>query len=66
VWDVEQLEGGWGWAGNGLWSVKNELQIKWKKKQAIKISVTFSKINVREIVKKKVALHIVWNTLCEI
>jgi hypothetical protein len=28
VWDVEQLEGGWGEAGNGIWSVKNELQIK--------------------------------------
>jgi hypothetical protein len=28
VWDVEQLEGGWGGAGNGIWSVKNELQIK--------------------------------------
>jgi hypothetical protein len=24
---VEQLECGWG-AGNGIWSVKNELQIK--------------------------------------
>ena len=28
VWDVEQLEDGWGGAGNGIWSVKNELQIK--------------------------------------
>jgi hypothetical protein len=28
VWDVEQLEGGRGRAGNGIWSVKNELQIK--------------------------------------
>ena len=28
VWDVEQSEGGWGGAGNGIWSVKNELQIK--------------------------------------
>ena len=28
VWDVEQLEGGRGGAGNGIWSVKNELQIK--------------------------------------
>jgi hypothetical protein len=25
VWDVEQSEGGWGGAGNGIWSVKNEL-----------------------------------------
>ena len=22
VWDVEQLEGGWGGAGSGIWSVK--------------------------------------------
>jgi hypothetical protein len=28
VWDVEQLEGGRGGAGNRIWSVKNELQIK--------------------------------------
>jgi hypothetical protein len=28
---VEQSEGGWGGAGNGIWSVKNELQIKLKK-----------------------------------
>ena len=28
VWDVEQSEGGWGGVGNGIWSVKNELQIK--------------------------------------
>jgi hypothetical protein len=28
VWDEEQLEGGWDGAGNGIWSVKNELQIK--------------------------------------
>ena len=27
-WDVEQLEGGWGGAGNGIWSVKNKLKIK--------------------------------------
>ena len=27
VWDVEQSEGGWGGVGNGMWSVKNELQI---------------------------------------
>ena len=27
VWDVEQTEGRWG-VGNGIWSVKNELQIK--------------------------------------
>ena len=27
VWDVEQSEGGWGGVGNGIWSVKNELQI---------------------------------------
>jgi hypothetical protein len=26
VWNVEQLEGGWGGAENGIWSVKNELQ----------------------------------------
>ena len=30
VWDVEQLEVGRGGAGNGLWSVKNELQNKIK------------------------------------
>ena len=28
VWDVGQLEGGRGGAGNGRWNVKNELQIK--------------------------------------
>jgi hypothetical protein len=28
VWDVEQSEGAWGGVGNGIWSVKNELQIK--------------------------------------
>ena len=28
VWDVKQLEGGRGGTGNGIWSVKNELQIK--------------------------------------
>jgi hypothetical protein len=28
VWDVEKLEGGCGGAGNGIWIVKNELQIK--------------------------------------
>jgi hypothetical protein len=28
MWDVEQQEGGWGGAGNGIWSVKHELQIK--------------------------------------
>jgi hypothetical protein len=28
VWDVEQSRSGGGGAGNGLWSVKNELQIK--------------------------------------
>ena len=26
--NVEQSEGGWGGVGNGIWSVKNELQIK--------------------------------------
>jgi hypothetical protein len=35
VWDVEQLEGGWGVAGNGIWSVKTELQIKLKNKKEI-------------------------------
>ena len=24
VWYVEQSDGGWGGAGNGIWSVKNE------------------------------------------
>jgi hypothetical protein len=28
MWDVEQSEGGWGGAGNGIWSVKDELQKK--------------------------------------
>ena len=38
VWDVEQSEGGWGGAGNGIWSVKNELQIKLNlNKQQIKL-----------------------------
>jgi hypothetical protein len=26
MWDVEQLEGGRRVAGNGIWSVKNDLQ----------------------------------------
>jgi hypothetical protein len=30
VWDVEQMEVGWG-VGNGIWSVKNELKIKQNK-----------------------------------
>jgi hypothetical protein len=28
VCDVEQSEGGWEWAGNGIWSVETGLQIK--------------------------------------
>jgi hypothetical protein len=28
LWDVKQWNCGWGGAGNGIWSVKNELQIK--------------------------------------
>jgi hypothetical protein len=32
VWDVEQSEAGWGGVGNGIWSIKNELQIKLKNK----------------------------------
>jgi hypothetical protein len=32
VWDVEQSEDGCGEAGDGIWSVKNELQIKGKEK----------------------------------
>jgi hypothetical protein len=28
VWDMEQAKGEWGEARNGIWSVKNELQIK--------------------------------------
>jgi hypothetical protein len=28
VWDVEQSEGGWGGVVNGIWRLKNELQIK--------------------------------------
>jgi hypothetical protein len=28
VWDVEHPEGAWGEVGNGIWNVKNELQIK--------------------------------------
>jgi hypothetical protein len=28
VWDMEQSEGRWGGVGNGIWSIKNELQIK--------------------------------------
>jgi hypothetical protein len=28
VWDVEQTEGGWGPARNGIWSVENKLKIK--------------------------------------
>jgi hypothetical protein len=37
VCDVEQSEGGWEGVGNGIWSAKNELQIKLnlRKKQEI-------------------------------
>jgi hypothetical protein len=38
VWAVEQLDGGWGGAGNGIWSVKNELQIKLKYKKLKNVS----------------------------
>jgi hypothetical protein len=38
VWDVEQLEGGVGGVGNGIWSVKNELQIKLNLKKEVKLS----------------------------
>jgi hypothetical protein len=34
VWDVEQLEGGWG-DGNRIWSVNNELQIKLNLKSSL-------------------------------
>jgi hypothetical protein len=33
VWDVEQMEGEWGGARNGIWSVKNKLKIKLKTKE---------------------------------
>jgi hypothetical protein len=33
VWVVEQLEGGWGRAGNGIWSVKNKFKRKKKRKK---------------------------------
>jgi hypothetical protein len=36
VWDVEQLEGRCGGAGNGIWSVKNALQIKLNLKKYFK------------------------------
>ena len=32
---MEQLEGGWGGAENGIWSVKNELQVKLNFKKAL-------------------------------
>ena len=35
VWDGEQSGGGWGGAGNGIWSVKNELQIKLNLKKVL-------------------------------
>jgi hypothetical protein len=35
LWDVEQLEDGRGGAGNGIWSVKNELQIKLNEKNQV-------------------------------
>jgi hypothetical protein len=33
VWDMEQSEGGWGVVGNGIWHVKNKLNIKLKFKK---------------------------------
>jgi hypothetical protein len=42
VWDVEQLDGGWGRVGNGIWNVKNELQIKLNLKN---LFTYFSKCN---------------------
>ena len=39
VWDVEHLKGGRGEAGNGIWGVKNELQIKLKFKKSLMLSI---------------------------
>jgi hypothetical protein len=36
---VEQSEGGWGGAGNGIWTVKNELQINLNLKKSISLEV---------------------------
>jgi hypothetical protein len=33
LWGLQQSEGGWGGAGDGIWSVKNELKIKLKNKK---------------------------------
>jgi hypothetical protein len=41
VWDAEQSEGRWGGAENGIWSVKNELQIKLNKKKNISIDFSY-------------------------
>jgi hypothetical protein len=45
MWDVEQLEGEWGGVGNGIWSVKNELQIK------LNLKIIFLKIEIAVILR---------------
>jgi hypothetical protein len=42
VWDVEQLEVGLG-AGNGIWSVKNDFKIKFKKCNITNLYICFLK-----------------------
>jgi hypothetical protein len=47
VWDVGQLEGGRGGAGNGIWGVKNELQIK------LNLKKEENSLSAADITKKK-------------
>jgi hypothetical protein len=42
VWDVEQLEGGSGGAGNKIWNIKHELQIKLNLEKRKKEMLTLS------------------------
>jgi hypothetical protein len=36
VWDVDQSEGEWGEAQDGIWSVKNKFKMKLKIKKKVK------------------------------
>jgi hypothetical protein len=50
---VEQSEGGWGGAGNGIWNVKNELQIKLNLKKTQSITSKCNSIQLKVNMRKK-------------
>jgi hypothetical protein len=54
MWDVEQSEGRWGRAGNGIWSVKNKIT---KEKEIYELYEKKSVCNLKTLgVKKLVSL----------